>query len=266
MQAAQVAAYWEANAEAWTRQTRAGCDIYRDKLNMPAFLSMLPPVAGLGGLDLGCGEGSSTRLFAALGAHIQAIDIARALLRQAQNAEDASPAGIVYQIADATALPFPDAAFDFVTAFMSLMDMPDPAGALKEAQRVLRPGGFLQFSILHPCFAPPHRRVVRDSEGVTQAIEVGRYFDTAAPRVETWQFQTLSPEEKKRSEPFRIPVFHRTLSEWATMLGAAGLVIEQMQEPSADAALARSEPILADTRVAPLFLHVRARKPAAANF
>ena len=42
-----VAAHWEANAEAWTRHSRAGYDVYRDALNTPAFLAMLPPIDGL---------------------------------------------------------------------------------------------------------------------------------------------------------------------------------------------------------------------------
>jgi hypothetical protein len=58
---AEVALYWEANAETWTRHARAGYDIYRNGLNTPAFLDMLPPVRGLCGLDIGCGEGSNTR-------------------------------------------------------------------------------------------------------------------------------------------------------------------------------------------------------------
>ena len=61
MKRAEVAQYWEANAETWTRHARAGYDIYRDGLNTPAFLDMLPPVHGLSGLDIGCGEGSNTR-------------------------------------------------------------------------------------------------------------------------------------------------------------------------------------------------------------
>ena len=38
MKPAEVARYWEANAETWTRHARAGYDIYRDGLNTPAFL------------------------------------------------------------------------------------------------------------------------------------------------------------------------------------------------------------------------------------
>ena len=56
---AEVAQYWEANAETWTRHARAGYDIYRDRLKTPAFLDMLPRVHGL--CDIGCGEGSNTR-------------------------------------------------------------------------------------------------------------------------------------------------------------------------------------------------------------
>ncbi|MET3587746.1 hypothetical protein ABID21_003877 [Pseudorhizobium tarimense] len=52
MDAKTVAAHWEANADAWAHCSRAGFDRYRDALNTPAFLSMLPPVAGLKGLDL----------------------------------------------------------------------------------------------------------------------------------------------------------------------------------------------------------------------
>src|SRR6185369_909897 len=51
-----VGEYWNRNAEAWTRLARAGHDVLRDQLNTPAFLASLPPVAGLHGLDLGCGE------------------------------------------------------------------------------------------------------------------------------------------------------------------------------------------------------------------
>lgn len=263
MESKEVARYWEANAENWTRLSRDGHDVYRDAVNTPAFLAMLPPIEGLTGLDIGCGEGANTRLLARRGARMHAIDVASTFIRHAQAEEEHEPLGISYQAGDGTALSFPDASFDFATAFMSLMDMPDQGRALDEAARVLRHGGFLQFSILHPCFTPPHRRVLRDAQGTTQAIEVARYFDCSEPYLDVWMFSTVPDEVRAGVEPFRIPVFHRTLSSWVDLICRAGLIIEQFGEPSASAEVAAAIPAVADTRVAPLFLHVRARKPTA---
>jgi ubiquinone/menaquinone biosynthesis C-methylase UbiE len=255
----QVAQYWESNAEAWTKYSRAGFDNYRDSLNTPAFLAMLPPVSGLRGLDIGCGDGSNTRQVARLGPRMSAIDVAPTFVRHAQAVDDAL--GIDFRVADAAELPFEDAAFDFATAFMCLMDMPDQASVLQEAARVLRPGGFLQFSILHPCFVPPHRRVLRNADGKKFAVELAGYFERIDGRVDTWWFETVPAAEREKVEPFRTPRFHRTLSEWVEMICSAGLIIEQFVEPSASDAVAAADPVVADTQIVPLTLLIRARKP-----
>ncbi|MGE7418853.1 methyltransferase domain-containing protein [Methylobacterium tarhaniae] len=261
MQLLNVAECWEANADAWTRHVRAGFDIYRDALNSPAFLSILPPISGLSGLDIGCGEGTNTRQLARLGAAMQAIDIAPTFIRHAQEAERAESLGISYQAADATNLPFENCSFDFATAFMSFMDIPDQAASLRETHRVLRPGGFLQFSILHPCFVPAHRKVIRDDEGNATAIEIGGYFDRIDGRIDTLWFSALPDDMRAKDTPFHIPRFHRTLSEWVLMINDAEMVIEIFSEPCADLSLAEQQPVVADTRVAPISLIVRVRKP-----
>lgn len=261
MEPSEVARYWEANAENWTRFTRAGYDVYRDALNTPAFLSMLPPVSGLAGLDIGCGEGANTRRLARLGARMQAVDVAPTFIRHALAEEEREPLDIAYQVADGMALPFVDASFDFATAFMSLMDMPDPGLAIAEAARVLRPGGFLQFSIIHPCFSPPHRRPIRDLQGRDIALEIGGYFDCNDGYVNEWIFGSIPKGQRAGIEPFRTPMFHRTLSQWVGFICHAGLAIKQFGEPTASTELAEAVPAVADTRVAPLFLHIRARKP-----
>jgi SAM-dependent methyltransferase len=265
MDRAEVAGYWEANAETWTQHVRAGYDTYRDALNTPAFLAMLPPIAGLAGLDVGCGEGSNTRRLARLGARMHAIDIAPTFVRHARALEEVDALRIVFQVGDAMDLPYADGSFDFVTSFMALMDMPDQARVLREIHRVLGPGGFLQFSILHPCFVPAYRKVLRESDGRVRSIEIGGYFDAIDGRVDTWWFERLPAEERSAVAPFRTPRFHRTLSEWVAMICRVGMTIEQFGEPWASLELAEAEPVVADTRVAPLFLHVRARKPDLAS-
>jgi ubiquinone/menaquinone biosynthesis C-methylase UbiE len=263
MESTEAATFWEANAENWTRLSRAGYDVYRDALNTPAFLAMLPAVAGLDGLDIGCGEGTNTCQLAKLGAHMTAIDIAPTFIRHAQEVEAAEPQGTQFLVGDGTALNFADSSFDFVTAFMSMMDMTDLGCALREVARVLRPGGFLQFSIVHPCFVPPHRKVLRDADGSVTAVEIAGYFDQVDGDVEEWCFNSIPARERQLIEPFRVPRFHRTLSSWVDLIVQAGLAIEQFGEPCAGPALAAAVPYVADTRVAPIFLHIRARKPAA---
>jgi 2-polyprenyl-3-methyl-5-hydroxy-6-metoxy-1,4-benzoquinol methylase len=184
----EVGRYWNENAEAWTELARAGYDHYRDGLNTPAFLVMLPDIQSLSGLDVGCGEGYNTRLLAEKGARVTGIDISETFIRHAKEAEDARPLGIDYRLASAVELPFESAGFDFVTAFMSLMDIPETKRVLAEVFRVLRPGGFFQFSITHPCFDTPHRRNLRDESGYTYAIEVGDYFVGREGEVKEWLF------------------------------------------------------------------------------
>ena len=160
-----VGRLWDGNAEAWTRLARQGCDVYRDWINTPAFFAMLPEVSGLRGLDIGCGEGHNTRLLAKRGARMTAFDISGRFVAHAREMEVRQPQGIQYARASAVELPFPDAAFDFATAFMSFMDIPEQDRVVRETWRVLKPEGFLQFSILHPCFLTPRWRWVLNAEG-----------------------------------------------------------------------------------------------------
>jgi len=261
MDAKTVAAHWEGNAEIWTTYSRAGYDKYRDTLNTPAFLEMLPSVAGLTGLDLGCGEGTNTRAVAKLGAKMTGLDIAPTFIRYARETEEQEPLGIAYVVGDGETIDFPDASFDFVTAFMSMMDMAGQLEVLKGVHRVLKPGGFLQFSILHPCFVPPTRKNIRDERGEAVAVQVADYFDESDGRIERWVFSAIPEEERAKLTPFSIPRFHRTLTTWVSMIVEAGFVIQAFGEPMASEEVAAAEPVVADTRVAPIFLHIRAVKP-----
>jgi ubiquinone/menaquinone biosynthesis C-methylase UbiE len=253
--------FWNGNAEVWTKLSRAGYDIYRDYLNTPAFLRMLPSVEGLSGLDIGCGEGHNTRLLAQRGARLSAIDIAEVFIAHARQAEEQEPLGIDYRVASAVDLPFADATFDFATGFMSFMDIPETAHVLAEAYRVLKPGGFLQFSITHPCFDTPHRRNLRDASGVTYALEVGDYFRNLDGEVTEWLFRSAPPHVKQGLPKFKTPRFTRTLSQWLNLLIDNGFLLERIEEPRPDDETVRACAKMQDAQVVAYFLHIRVRKP-----
>lgn len=249
-------AIWDANAPAWIELSRAGYDVYRDLVNTPAFLDLLPPVAGLRVLDLGCGEGHNTRLVAERGAALVALDISEVFVRAA--AASAGPE-TVHVIGDGAELPFRAGQFDLVTAFMSLMDVADPERALAEVARVLRPGGLVQFSITHPATSTPIRYWVHDAAGRRHAVAIGDYFDEA-PVTETWTFGAAPEDVRARVRPFEITYARRTLSGWLNAVIRAGLEVTAVCEPHAGEATAGAHPEVADTRIAPYFLIVQARR------
>jgi ubiquinone/menaquinone biosynthesis C-methylase UbiE len=253
--------FWNANAEIWTKLARAGYDVYRDHLNTPAFFVMLPEVAGLSGLDIGCGEGYNTRLLARRGARMAAIDVAQGFVEPARRAETEEPLGIEYRVASAVELPFAAESFDFTTGFMSFMDVPETDRLLAEALRVLKPGGFLQFSILHPCYNTLYRRLLRDGNGVAYAVEVGEYFRVLDGEIEEWLFAAAPPHVKQGMPKFKVPRFNRTMSQWLNLLIETGFRIERVEEPRPSDETVLACPDLQDAQVVAYFLHLRARKP-----
>jgi SAM-dependent methyltransferase len=191
-----------------------------------------------------------------------AVDIAEVFIKHAQQTEQTDPLGIDYHLASAVELPFPENHFDFATAIMSFMDVPETDRALGEAFRVIKPGGFLQFSICHPCFDTPHRRNLRDGNGLTYAIEVGQYFRNMDGEVTEWLFGAAPDDVKQGLPTFKTPRFTHTISEWLNLLVDIGFAIERIEEPTPDDDTVRQCPDVQDAQIVAYFLHVRAQKPA----
>ncbi len=262
MNDAEAGQYWNENAEAWTELARAGFDIYRDYLNTPAFFDILPDVNNLTGIDIGCGEGYNTRLLAQKGARIKAIDISEIFIEKAKEVQKYLPLNIEYFVASAEALPFKNEYFDFATSFMCLMDVPNLDKALQEAYRVLKPNGFLQYSITHPCFTTPYRKNLRNIiNRKTYAIEIGDYFKNLDGRIDEWVFGQAPSELKNKFPKFKTPIFNRTLTQWFNTVLETGFIIEEINEPSANDETVNKQPALQDTQIVAYFLHIRCKKP-----
>jgi ubiquinone/menaquinone biosynthesis C-methylase UbiE len=116
---------------------------WRTVENSAAYL--VPALApGLRLLDVGCGPGTITVDLAARlsPGEVVGIDTSAAVLEVARTAAQESGAqNVVFQVGDATALPFDDDSFDVVHAHQVLQHLTDPVAALREMRRVARPGG-----------------------------------------------------------------------------------------------------------------------------
>jgi demethylmenaquinone methyltransferase / 2-methoxy-6-polyprenyl-1,4-benzoquinol methylase len=108
-------------------------------------------------LDVATGTGDLALLLAAEGhgAKVVGVDFAEPMLARARAKAVRVGADVVWQAADALALPFDDGAFDAVTVAYGLRNFADVPRGLREMRRVLRAGGRLV--VLE--FPPPDGRV-----------------------------------------------------------------------------------------------------------
>ena len=261
----EIGRYWDENAAEWTRGVRAGYDLYREHVNNPAFLSMLPDLSSKRVLDIGCEEGYNTRLFADLCGEIIGIDVSEKMVAAAREAEAAKPQGIEYYTASGNDLSmFEDGSFDAVLSTMAMMDMADYSGCIRECARVLKRGGLLQFSVLHPIVLTPASEWVNDEQGKRIGYVVGNYFRLQpikpGTEISEWFFSSAPPEVRAKARAFRIPYFFRTVSDYFNPLPEAGFDVVQVEEPYASEQCAKECPNVDDTRIVPWFMIIQCRR------
>ena len=94
-------------------------------------------------LEIGIGTGSNLRVYPA-GTAVQGIDVSAPALTIAAERAERDGRDVALIEGDAAALPFADASFDTVVATFVLCSVGDVTGSLREARRVLRPGGTIR--------------------------------------------------------------------------------------------------------------------------
>lgn len=220
----RVSASWNENAASWDSGFDQDGDETRKHHSDGPMLKLLGDVSGLRVLDLGCGNGYLARKLARRAATVTGIDISEEMISLARLSERSEPLGIDYRTGAASRLDgVPDASLDAVVANYLLTSLPDCAGTLAEAHRVLRPGGRLVVVISHPCFSCGPRDWYYPAPDTPRAEEasgfrVDHYF-RSGPSLLQWEGFTP------------IPFFHRPLREYWQLFTAAGLRVDSFEEP-----------------------------------
>lgn len=107
-------------------------------------LSLMPDLAGLTVIDAGCGSGRYLRELRDRGADPIGVDLSPAMIARAR--------GTTRRVARANlcALPIGAASVDVIVCGLALGDVAQLATAIFEMSRVLRPGGCVVYSVVHP--------------------------------------------------------------------------------------------------------------------
>jgi malonyl-CoA O-methyltransferase len=114
------------------------------EIEQETMLSLLPDARGLTVLDAGCGSGRYLRQLRDRGASVIGIDLSLPMLEQAR----VTTSRIAR--ADIRALPLHASSIDLAVCGLALGDVPEIEPALTEIARVLRAGGRIIYSVLHP--------------------------------------------------------------------------------------------------------------------
>jgi SAM-dependent methyltransferase len=148
----RVQAFWEADpcgaahGEAPEGTPEFFAQIERKRNELEPFIGRyadFPMTRGQRVLEIGVGAGSDFVRFARAGADATGVDLTEHAIRLVRQRLDNEGLEAHLQQADAESLPFEDGAFDRVYSWGVLHHTPDTARAVREAVRVLAPGGRL---------------------------------------------------------------------------------------------------------------------------
>jgi SAM-dependent methyltransferase len=112
-----------------------------ERLERTAVLDLAGPLEGRDVLDVGCGDGTYALAAARAGAHVTALDRSVAAVDAARARAAGEGLAVDLHVGDVHVLPFPAHRFDVVLAVTVLCFVEDPAQAVAEMARTLRPGG-----------------------------------------------------------------------------------------------------------------------------
>lgn len=227
---AAVQAVWEANAAFWDDYVGAEGNAFHRILIAPATLRLLALRPDEEVLEIACGNGQFAREMARLGARVTAFDFAPTFIERARAHSAEANLSINYYVLDATQAEALSGLgvgrFDAAVANMAFMDIIDLPAALRATTRLLKPGGRLVFSIMHPCFNHSGQRMFMEQED-----RDGQIVTLAGVKIVSYRTTGVQRGLGIIGQPTPQYYFNRVLSDYVNACVAAGLLVSGMAEP-----------------------------------
>ncbi|AKB38342.1 Methyltransferase [Methanosarcina siciliae C2J] len=194
-----IANYWNFRSSTYTNGVN-GFDEEERTIWKQNFEKSLVSGKRLKVLDVGTGTGFLALLFAEMGHKVTGIDLSEGMLEKAKRNADNMGLEIDLFHGDAESLPFEDCSFDLVVNKYLLWTLQEPSYAVREWQRVLKPGGMI-FAIDGNWFDPRPDRYIKRMlseliESLAKKKQYNRIFKNSyAPiRNSLPLYEKISPE------------------------------------------------------------------------
>jgi malonyl-CoA O-methyltransferase len=190
-------------------------------------LELVGDVQGQRILDIGCGTGRYCVLLAERGATVVGLDPSQGMLEQAKQKVTTT---CFFELHHGTieTTDFPTDHFDLVVSALTMSHLPELEPTLSEAVRVLKSGGCLVISDIHPYWP-------------VSGHNYTEFFD-------------------ETGQEYRIPEYSHLVEEYWYLLNRLSMRLEDIREPKIDNRLIEHFPSLQDYQGIPLAMVFKARK------
>lgn len=146
-------------------------------------LGLVSPRPGELGADVGCEHGHLTGALATAGSRVVGFDVDPSVLAAAGRR---AGEGCLFACADVASLPLRTGALDFCLCAETLEHVDDAAAALRELQRVLKPGGRLVVSV-------PNERWIQLVKAMLRRLGLGRLLGPLSAGMAMGHLRSFSP-------------------------------------------------------------------------
>lgn len=244
---------WGKVANWYDKMLEKDDDSFQQKVILPNLIRSMNLGKNQMVLDLACGQGFFSRIFAQSGAKVIASDISPELIQIAKRHETK---GVEYYVSPADKISFcADKSVDSITIILAIQNIKNVDGVFAECARVLKEKGSLFLVLNHPAFRAP-----KASSWQWDEIEKVQYRRMDAYLSE---FQTEIDMNPGKQKSEKTVSFHRSLQWYFKMLRKNGFAVAKLEEWISHREPTRGPRFTAEDKARkefPLFLFLEGRK------
>lgn len=217
--------YWDGISGEYQRKMSISTDDFHYGPQIPgeSALKILPELRrGMRALELGCGAAQNSIYIARRGVECVALDISAKRLAEAKRL--AAKADVEIEFIQSAIEDFAskiEGTFDLIHSSHAFEFVEDPAGIITACVRVLKPGGMLAVSTVHPLYNGEWvENIDEDGKACGMGLFLENYFSP--------------PDDVRRRDDGTVEVISRAypVSAWFDWFRQAGLEVTAIAEPS----------------------------------